>query len=221
MQKQLINQDIYGTIYGIIPLGRNSGFIEVVRNSNSLDEIGNRSENFLIDYFKKEMTQEDQKNFVHSFAFSAISQYVLQFKDRHNGNIMIKQNGIILDIDFGFLLEIAPGGVFSIEKAPFKYTSGFSKVITDEDEFRKLFIIGMFYFRYFIGDVVVTLKEVCGIIPCLKNVDSLRKLQDRLYIDLNIQEFIKKCEQLIDESKENIASVLYDKFQARQNEINY
>jgi phosphatidylinositol kinase/protein kinase (PI-3 family) len=47
--------------------------------------------------------------------------YILQIKDRHNGNILIDTEGHIMHIDFGFILSIAPGKGIKFEKAPFKF----------------------------------------------------------------------------------------------------
>lgn len=64
---------------------------------------------------------EAQKNFIQSLAGYSLVCYLLQVKDRHNGNILIDNKGHMIHIDFGFVLSISPGGI-NFENAPFKLT---------------------------------------------------------------------------------------------------
>ena len=53
--------------------------------------------------------KEKMKNFISSLAGYSLVTYMLQVKDRHNQNIMIKRDGTILHIDYGFFLSSMPG----------------------------------------------------------------------------------------------------------------
>ena len=104
-------------------------FRSVLPNSISRDMLGREAVNGLYDYFVSKYGSEDsvrfqeaRNNFVKSMAAYSVISYLLQFKDRHNGNIMVDDAGHILHIDFGFCFDIAPGGV-KFERAPFKLTS--------------------------------------------------------------------------------------------------
>ena len=66
--------------------------------------------------------QRAQRNFIQSLAGYAITSYLLQVKDRHNGNLMIDADGHVVHIDFGFIFDISPAKDLKFEKAGFKLT---------------------------------------------------------------------------------------------------
>lgn len=106
------------------------GVIDVVPNATSRDEMGRAKVNDLLDFFVAKYGGEDtvefqraRLNFIQSMAAYSVACYILQIKDRHNGNIMIDGEGHIVHIgklitsvwdstrtkvviDFGFLFDI-------------------------------------------------------------------------------------------------------------------
>ena len=73
--------------------------------------------------------------------------FILQIKDRHNGNILVDIEGHIIHIDFGFLLSNAPGKGIKLEQAPFKLTQDMVDVLGGNKskkflEYRELMRLG-------------------------------------------------------------------------------
>ena len=117
--------------YEIIITSRTSGLIEFMPDSISIDGLKKKTNtdlntfyrNFFHNHFK-----EAQKNFVESLSGYSLVTYLLNLKDRHNGNIMIDMKGRIIHIDFGFILGISPGNV-GFETAPFKMTKEYVNLL--------------------------------------------------------------------------------------------
>jgi phosphatidylinositol kinase/protein kinase (PI-3 family) len=89
--------------------------------------------------------------------------YLLQIKDRHNGNILLDRDGHLIHIDFGFMLSNSPGNI-GFEAAPFKLPLEYVEVLGGADgeplrEFRKLFHEGFEAARKHC-DRIVTMVEL-------------------------------------------------------------
>ncbi len=117
--------------YQIISTGARTGLVQTLTDTQSLDGLKKRYGFInLRNHFEKTYSgtgrqlKEAQRNFLRSLAAYSLICYVLQVKDRHNGNILLSSDGHIIHIDFGWLLGIAPGGSFSLESSPFKVSLG-------------------------------------------------------------------------------------------------
>ena len=72
-----------------------------------------------------------------SLAAVSVACYVLQVKDRHNGNILLDGDGALVHIDFGFLLTSSPANA-GFETAPFKLTYEYVEALGGFDSPRYL-----------------------------------------------------------------------------------
>ena len=120
--------------YRILVLSNDSGMIEPVLNTVSLHQIKKHSKMSLLEYFKREFGEirsegflSAQRKFVESCAAYCVVSYLVQVKDRHNGNILLDSEGHLIHIDYGFILSCSPKNL-GFESSPFKLTPEFVEV---------------------------------------------------------------------------------------------
>ncbi|XP_023347591.1 phosphatidylinositol 4-kinase beta [Eurytemora carolleeae] len=125
---------LYVRPYKILVLSNDSGLIEPILNTVSLHQVKKNSKMSLLEYFLQEhgaLNSEEfltaQRNFVQSCAAYCIVSYLVQVKDRHNGNILLDSEGHIIHIDYGFILSSSPKNL-GFENSPFKLTPEFVDV---------------------------------------------------------------------------------------------
>ena len=232
---KLENTGCWLNTYEIISTGKNSGLVEMVNNSLSIDQLKQKTnhislKDFYINYygngsedslgFKKAMN-----NFVSSLAGYSLVCYFLQIKDRHNGNILIDNEGHIIHIDFGFLLSNAPGKGLKFENAPFKLSKDMVECLGGVKgkyfmEFRKLLKKGFLAIHKHREKIIILVEMMwCGHGKQLECFEMGQETIDALKLRLNPKDIISKknivklVDNLIGQSVDNWRTKWYDIFQ--------
>ena len=228
-----VGLDVYVFPYRVTATAPGCGVIDVLPNSISRDMLGREAVNGLYDYFVSKYGNEDslrfqeaRSNFVKSMAAYSVISFLLQFKDRHNGNIMIDDAGHILHIDFGFCFDIAPGGV-KFERAPFKLTSEMVAVMggsTDHQAFKwfeelcvKAFLASRQYTEK-LSQLVLLMMD--SGLPCFKP-ETIQHFKDRFVLERTEREAADFMKDLIKKSYSSYSTGVYDQFQQMTNGIPY
>ncbi|KAI0486319.1 phosphatidylinositol 3 [Xylaria cf. heliscus] len=228
-----VGLDVYVFPYRVTATAPGCGVIDVLPNSISRDMLGREAVNGLYDYFISKYGNEDslrfqhaRTNFVKSMAAYSIISFLLQFKDRHNGNIMIDDAGHILHIDFGFCFDIAPGGV-KFERAPFKLTNEMILVMGGSTEhqafksFEQLCVKAFLACRPYaekLSQIVLLMME--SGLPCFKP-ESVKHFKERFVLEKNEWEAAEFVKDLVKKSAGSYSTMVYDQFQLMTNGIPY
>ncbi|XP_044062670.1 phosphatidylinositol 4-kinase beta isoform X2 [Siniperca chuatsi] len=218
--------------YKILVLSSDSGMIEPVMNAVSLHQVKKQSQLSLLDYFLQEHgapTTEAflsaQRNFVQSCAGYSLICYLLQVKDRHNGNILLDAEGHIIHIDFGFILSSSPKNL-GFETSAFKLTTEFVDVMGGPDGdmfnyYKMLMLQGLIAARKHMDRVlqIVEIMQQGTQLPCFHGSSTLRGLKERFHMSLTEEQLQLLVDQLVDGSMRSLTTKLYDGFQYLTNGI--
>ena len=225
------NTNLFLRTYEIIITSSTSGLIEFIPDAISIDSLkkktGTDLNNFYHEFFLYHF-KEAQKNFIESLAAYSLVTYILNLKDRHNGNIMIDIQGRIIHIDFGFILGISPGGV-GFETAPFKMTKEYVNLMDgiDSEKYRyfidvltKGFLEVRKYFDSFVKVVEIMGKN--SDMACFSGRDInlvLRDFIERFHLEKNESEVKDLMETLTKNSINSWRTYQYDVYQQITNGI--
>ena len=240
---QLEHTGLWLNTYEIISTGNDSGLVEMVNDSLSLDALKQKLDHislfdFYLNYFgngnpNSNLYKQAMKNYIASLAGYSLVCYFLQIKDRHNGNILIDNKGHLIHIDFGFMLSNAPGKGLKFETAPFKLSKDMIDCLGGYnskyyEEFKKLLKKGFIAINKHRHKIIILVEMMwCG---HGKNLDCFEKGQEainELKYRLNPKENMKKSEinrlvdDLINQSADNWRTRWYDIFQYHSQGIFY
>jgi len=168
------------------------GIIECIPFSASRDQLGKAFDSDLYQYFIGKFGEETtagfqtaRKNFIKSLAAYSLISYIVQIKDRHNGNILIDNQGHIAHIDFGFIFDWSPGRDMRFESANFKLTAEMIRILGGDEKseaynlFVNLTIRGFLAIREYYDVIIATVYPMFHSgLPCFK----LKSMQVFFYI---------------------------------------
>ncbi|XP_044183343.1 phosphatidylinositol 4-kinase beta-like isoform X2 [Acropora millepora] len=219
--------------YAVVVTSSDSGLLEPVVNAVSLHQIKKNSKMSLKDYFIKEhgnVNSEEflnaQRNFVQSCAAYCLVCYLMQVKDRHNGNILLDREGHIIHIDFGFILSCSPRNL-GFENSPFKLTEEFAEVMGGVDSdmynyFKILMLQGFLAARKNMDKCLqlVEIMQTGSQLPCFnRGASTVRAMRERFHMNLTEQQLGTLIDELVETSMHSLTTKLYDGFQYLTNGI--
>ena len=107
-------RDYFGIVcYKCVPTSNNSGVIEMVPQSTTLDDVRKKYDLSLLQFIRSRNpstveTEVLRERFMRSTAASCVITYLLGIGDRHLENIMLTRDGHLFHIDFGYVMGDDP-----------------------------------------------------------------------------------------------------------------
>lgn len=151
--------------------------------------------------------------------------FLLQIKDRHNGNILLDASGHIIHIDFGYLL----GKTINFEQAPFKLTTEFVEVMGGYNSpcykqycrlTVKAYLAARKHYKKIMMLVEMTMEgKGKKVLSCLSGDKIYEELLNRFHLEWSDEECENFIMELIEEARGSWRTIVYDAYQLILNNI--
>ncbi|XAR72828.1 1-phosphatidylinositol 4-kinase [Bertholletia excelsa] len=190
--------------YGALPTDPERGIIEAVPKTRSRSQMGETTDGGLYEIFQQDYGpvgsptfETARENFIVSSAGYAVASLLLQPKDRHNGNLLFDNEGRLVHIDFGFILETSPGGNMRFESADFKLSHEMTQLLDPSGamksetwyQFVSLCVKGYLVARRYMDGIINTvLLMIDSGLPCFSRGDPIGNLRKRFHPEMSERE---------------------------------
>lgn len=236
--------------FRILVAAAEGGLVETVRNAVSIHSIKKKAYTVraagaaagdalppftLRDHYIRQFGSPDSDAFINardafvkSLAGYSLVSYVLQLRDRHNGNILVDAAGHLIHIDFGFMLANAPGGYYGFESAPFKLSAEYIDLMGGLQgepfaAFKDLMLAGFMALRKHADRILLLLEisQKASRLPCFgsSGLNTVAQMRQRFQLGLPETQVRLFVDRMITGSAYNVFTRLYDSFQYYSNGI--
>ncbi|KAG5645573.1 hypothetical protein DXG03_005711 [Asterophora parasitica] len=207
--------------YRVTATAPGCGVIDVVPNATSRDEMGRAKVNDLLDFFVAKYGGQDtvafqqaRLNFIQSMAAYSVACYILQIKDRHNGNIMIDGEGHIVHIG----RRVYDQGSFKLNHEMVVLMGG--RHSQGYQLFQNLTVKAFLAIRPHAEQLISTVQLMLDTgLPSFKGEPTMKRLRDRFALGLNERQAAEWMMGIVRNAHENVRSTAYDEFQRLQNDL--
>ncbi|KAL1510021.1 hypothetical protein ABEB36_004678 [Hypothenemus hampei] len=206
------NLDLKLTPYRVLATGIKHGFVQFIHSTPVAEVL--TTEGSIHNYFKKYHPQENapygiqpdiMDAYIRSCAGYCVITYILGVGDRHLDNLLLSQDGRLFHIDFGYILgrdpKPLPPPPMKLSKEMVEAMGGVNS--EHYQEFKKLCYTAFLHLRrhanlmlnLFSLMVDATVTDIA-----LEPDKAVKKVQDKLMLDLGDEEAVHEMQNLIDSS---------------------
>ncbi|KMQ95992.1 phosphatidylinositol 3-kinase catalytic subunit type 3 [Lasius niger] len=215
------NLDLKLTPYRVLATSTKHGFVQFIESTTVAEVLAN--EGSILNFFRKHhpsetgpygVVPEVMDTYVRSCAGYCIITYVLGVGDRHLDNLLLTASGTLFHIDFGYILGRDPKPLPPPMKLSKEMVEAMGGVGSEHyHEFRKQCYTAFLHLRRH-ANLILNLFSlmVDASVPdiALEPDKAVKKVQDKLRLDLTDEEAVHYVHNLLDLSVTAVMAVLVE-----------